>query len=319
MPAVCRRLYRLTHSEDLLRTVGPSISYCQPLRYRSFCGWLLKYGGAVRVLTFKLDIGRSPPAEETEMLQLFSRLMAVCASLQNLVLEQPSCPSGAYAPLARLTNLRRLALVNCKHFPESLPLLTSLVALSIDCTDPENGAPPNNTAHVVAAALPRLTKLTHLMFDNVPGMGEMAGALATLPQLHSLWWLHAARNPLPPGPWLSSLRELATSPGVLVESMPALETASQLQTVGLSWRSGHPGWESDVTLAIALAPQLPSLKHLLLDPWPGHDQDNHLTVPVFNAAMRTQQRHPHVVIKQTLPSQEFMHYQARRLYHNVPY
>lgn len=188
--------------------------------------------------------------------QCITQQISRLSQLQALGLHCFGYTSDSYAQLAALPALRRLWLGDCSEVPACLSRLTQLEALS--CWD-EGTVLDKDTADLLAAALPHLTRLTHLAISQLEGAEQAAAALASLPRLQRLVW--GGNQPLPPGPYLRSLRSLDTFASSLLASLPALAGATALEAVGLECNGTSPH-----TLAAALrcADRLPALQELQL-------------------------------------------------------
>ena len=169
-------------------------------------------------------------------------------------------------------------------------------------------------ARVLLAALPRLTQLTHLMLARFPDSIQLQGTLAAIPCLHSLWWLVDSEQPLPPGPWLSSLRQLVASASVVMASVPALAAASQLELLGV--RCQHAMYEIDLESVLWWAVQHPRLRRVVIDPDP--DCVGHLDRYAINAALKAQRQRPDMAIEHARRSESFTYELAIKLHHNAP-
>ena len=181
---------------------------------------------------------RCPPA--CRLLSRHPLQISQLSRLQALGLHLTSYTSEGYAPLTALPALRRLSLERAT-VPTCLSQLTRLEALSV--WDELGEGMEEEEANLLAAGLPHLTRLTHLVLSA--GAGQAAAALSSLPRLQTLFW--EDEQSLPPGPYLRSLQRLDTTLPALLASVPALAGAAALETIGL-----HCGRSSPHQLAAAL-------------------------------------------------------------------
>jgi len=212
------------------------------------------------------------------------------AQLHTLSLDGVGYASDGYTPLRVLHgSLRRLALVDCLQLPSCLPELTALEALMIndsaECLDEAA-----SSGNIVVAALPQLARLTFLALSFMPGMVYPPAALAAASSLRSFHWssVEGDVDALPAGPWLSGLERLEAHELALTNSLPALQSATRLQHLGV-WCDEQSSLQQLSSL-LSWAASHPTLQRLLIRAKPG------LIASAFNAACDAQRRNPRLVI-----------------------
>ncbi|KAL4425648.1 hypothetical protein ABPG75_009664 [Micractinium tetrahymenae] len=195
--------------------------------------------------------------------------LAPLTRLHSLSLAELTCPSAGYAGLAQLPGLRRLGLRSCQFWPACLSALTGLEALAlVDDADSSNrvqsGADESGT-DILAAACPRLQRLTLLALDSVQGTPVIPSAVTSLHGLHSFYWFEYSGGTLPAGEWLRSLRRLTAFAESLAASLPALERhATSLEVAGAYFYDTKQADATHLAAALGSAPRLPALRRLLL-------------------------------------------------------
>lgn len=122
---------------------------------------------------------------------------------------------------------------------------------------------PSPDEEVLDAALRRLTGLASLFLRHALRGGAAAGALAGLTRLQQLCFQHSDNDPLPNGPWSSSLRAVGASNECLEASIPLLAACTALQEIAVLGAAAGcapgPFWE--------WARQHAPLRRLQLDGW----------------------------------------------------
>lgn len=183
------------------------------------------------------------------------------------------CPPEDWEPLQRLAScLTRLRLhggshVGSGHVPPGLSQLTALRDLSL--LSDRGGASRIRGGEVVLAALPRLTRLTHVELTPLLGMPSPPAALASLPALQTFLWADplgaaSANAQLPPGSWLTRLQALGAPYPLLDRSLPALAAAQELRQLVVCKASGGEQSEA-LSSVLCWALGCPSLQRLMLD------------------------------------------------------
>ena len=186
--------------------------------------------------------------------------------LDRLRLKWMIHPGSGYTTLTALSSLRRLALSSCRHLPACLSQLTGLEALSID--DPERCREDSEEElSAVVEAVGLLTSLTHLAFAHYdpPGLEE---ALPRLPRLRSLWCLPIrppVEEALPAGGWLTNLQRLGLPIRHLHNSLPALASARQLQTLAINAFAEDHAEPDLLPGVLRWAAQRPALREVFVD------------------------------------------------------
>jgi len=221
--------------------------------------------------------------------------------------------SDGYASLRALrSSLRRLALSFGMDLPACLPELTGLEALSIEGMWPVgDGGQEASTGDLVVAALPQLTRLTYLGLTPLPGMEQPPVALAGATSLRRFHWGQLAQfeghsdemdatdmqASLPKGPWLAGLECLFATPHVLANSLPALQSTSRLQTLGVFYTSfiagfqRPAGYQQQLATVLHWAASHHTLRHVLVDA----EADQFALIS--NDVCAAQQRNPRLTIE----------------------
>lgn len=152
-----------------------------------------------------------------------------------------------------MSSLTRLELSGNSHLPSCLSTLTRLRSLEISSVEADAD---DVDADALERALSQLQQLTRLYLWH-PDLAASPAALASLTQLHSLYWSPQPQPDaaLPPGTWLAQLQAVAASWEVLSRSLPALSGAAGLQILAftdsvpdadavctvLDWAAEQPG------------------------------------------------------------------------------
>jgi len=212
--------------------------------------------------------------------------------LHTLSLDAAGYDSDGYSPLRALTSsLRRLALVDCSHLPACLPELTALDALLV-FDHASHLHDEASSGDIAVAALPRLAHLTFLALEWMPSMDQPPAALTSLTSLRSFhWWADQQEDEaaLPAGPWLSGLERLETHVQVLNNSLPALQSASRLQHLGVE--CDEESSLEQLSPLLSWAASHPTLQRLVLDAKP------ELRAAAFTAVCAAQRRNPRLAIE----------------------
>ncbi|KAL4421339.1 hypothetical protein ABPG75_010630 [Micractinium tetrahymenae] len=151
--------------------------------------------------------------------------------LAELALCRLAYPRDGYAPLQHLHALTCLHLHGCVHVPACLGQLGSLEELLVESYGGEQLSSTAEDGATLSAALGRLTCLTRLRLEGMPGLEAPPATLTCLGCLRQLAWLQGASpEPLPPGPWLRHLQLFAAWAPAVATSMPALAEAAAALT-----------------------------------------------------------------------------------------
>lgn len=204
--------------------------------------------------------------------------IASLSRLHTLRLQAMPHPSDAYGVLARASSLRQLTLSTCQALPACLSALCGLGALCIDdgagVMDHSEGEP----AAILAAALPRLTRLTQLALVASRRSDDAEGPAAASPlapvllagleghsQLRSLLLDSPSQAGLQLPASLSGLRQLAVPAQLLEASHPALQAATGIRLLGVLRCDDVAEPAIGVAHALVSAVRLPQLDRLLLE------------------------------------------------------
>lgn len=211
-------------------------------------------------------------------------LHAAClqvASLTNLREALLTCGEvggGAsyFNPLASFSALTRLRICFAEDVPACLSALTQLRSLHLDSTPfvtdwldlEELEELAGWEADRLAPALEHLTGLTRLLIANPPPVAAFPASLTGLLQLRRFGWLGniPGNRRLPPGPWLSRLRQLAVMAPVAKGSAQLWRRAVRLKFLQLQYFFGKPGAAAQASRRSLLtaAAALPRLQELRL-------------------------------------------------------
>ena len=150
-----------------------------------------------------------------------------------------STTGSGYTALTGLSSLRELTLDSCEHLPACLSQLTGLADLTID--DREGLIQDADAAGAaIVQAVGQLTNLDCLIVIDVRSEG-LERTFPSLSRLRSLYWVALdlpAGVALPAGGWLANLQLLGMPIRLLHNSLAALDSARQLQTLALSVEEG---------------------------------------------------------------------------------
>ncbi|KAL4440532.1 hypothetical protein ABPG75_003533 [Micractinium tetrahymenae] len=163
--------------------------------------------------------------------------------------------------VARLPSLRRLSLLKSFSWPACTAELTGLEALVLDNSQVTVRDGASATA-AVAAALPRLQRLTHLVLGWPERGGFSCPAeLAAVSSLRSFAWLHP-RGELPLGPWAARLQRLVTRADQLAGVAAALPAAApRPQLLGVWCDECEP---QQVESVLRCRTRLPAMQRVVL-------------------------------------------------------
>lgn len=147
---------------------------------------------------------------------------------------------------SRLTCLRALEeqhLLECEQLPTCLDKLPALRTLRVHRALPEDAwaiedpEPDTERYDIVEAALrPLASQLTHLALSEYMSFEPFPEYLSEFACLQSLCWddaLLPCVGPLPLGPWLRSLRQVALPAVVAAASLGVLAAATRLEALAL--------------------------------------------------------------------------------------
>ena len=190
-----------------------------------------------------LDVPLMHPCEERAQPHalLFLQITAL-ARLRGLALHFSVLPGDAFSVLTQLRSLRQLDFTDFIHLPACLPELTWLEALNVYKAEGSTEALQPEISATLLPALQQLTRLTHLALDVdiltgvfpttvVPPLTNLSRQLRSL---HLLSQRHSM------GPWveetewfadlgLTGLRRLSLPAELAMDSLPALQAATQLE------------------------------------------------------------------------------------------
>ncbi|KAL4421333.1 hypothetical protein ABPG75_010624 [Micractinium tetrahymenae] len=199
--------------------------------------------GDVRLVSTKSGIHIQPPCRlparltkltlggsESDSGALAPQIISL-SRLAELALCRLAYTRDGYAPLQHLHALTRLHLHGCVHVPACLGQLGSLEELLVESYGGEQLSSTAEDGATLSAALGRLTCLTRLRLEGMPGLEAPPATLTCLGCLRQLAWLQGASpEPLPPGPWLRHLQLFAAWAPAVATSMPALAEAAAALT-----------------------------------------------------------------------------------------